>query len=79
MVSTTIRVRVILFLNKTLIHSDLFGSYDDVFSRNEIDLAMMTPSLPLLRKAQLKAQGAYGKAVALNLELAIERLQNRPD
>lgn len=44
-----------------------------------IDLAMMSPSLPLLRKALLKAQGAYGEAIARDLERAIERLQNRPD
>lgn len=54
-------------------------SDDGVFSRDAIDLAMMSPSLPLLRKALLKAQGAYGEAIARDLERAIERLQNRQD
>lgn len=30
-------------------------------------------------RAQLKAQGAYGEAIARDLERAIARLQNRPD
>lgn len=52
---------------------------DSVFSRDVIDLAMMTPSLPLLRKAMLKARGAYGEAIARDLEHAIARLRDRPD
>jgi hypothetical protein len=64
--------------SKLLANADRWSD-DGVFSRDLIDLAMMSPSLPLLRKALLKAQGAYGEAVARDLEHAIERLQNRPD
>lgn len=64
--------------SKLLANSDRWSD-DSVFSRDVIDLAMMNPALPLLRKALLKAEGAYGEAVARDLERAIERLQNRPD
>jgi hypothetical protein len=64
--------------SKLLANADRWSD-DGVFSRDVIDLAMMSPSLPLLRKALLKAQGAYGDAVARDLGRAIERLQNRPD
>jgi len=64
--------------SKLLANADRWSD-DGVFSRDVIDLAMMSPSLPLLRKALLKAHGAYGEAVARDLERAIERLQNRPD
>ena len=64
--------------SKLLANSDRWSD-DSVFSRDVIDLAMMSPSLPLLRKAVLKAQEAYGTAIARDLERAIERLQNRPD
>jgi len=64
--------------SKLLANADRWSD-DGVFSRDVIDLAMMSPSLPLLRKALLKAQGAYGDAIARDLKRAIERLQNRPD
>lgn len=64
--------------SKLLANSDRWSD-DSVFSRDVIDLAMMSPSLPLLRKAVLKAQEAYGTAIARDLERAIVRLQNRPD
>lgn len=64
--------------SKLLANADRWSD-DGVFSRDVIDLAMMSPGLPLLRKALLKAQGAYGEAVARDLERAIERLQNRAD
>lgn len=64
--------------SKLLANADRWSD-DGVFSRDVIDLAMMNPSLPLLRKALLKAQGAYGEAIARDLQRAIERLQNRPD
>ncbi len=64
--------------SKLLANSDRWSD-DAVFSRDVIDLAMMSPSLPLLRKALLKAQGAYGEAIARDLERAIKRLQNRQD
>ena len=64
--------------SKLLANADRWSD-DSVFSRDVIDLAMMSPSLPLLRNALIKAQGAYGDAIARDLERAIERLQNRPN
>lgn len=64
--------------SKLLANSDRWSD-DSVFSRDVIDLAMMNPTLPVLRKALLKAQGAYGEAITRDLDRAIERLQNRPD
>jgi len=64
--------------SKLLANADRWSD-DGVFSRDVIDLAMMSPALPLLRKALLKAQGAYGETIARDLERAIERLQNRPN
>lgn len=64
--------------SKLLANSDRWSD-DAVFSRDVIDLAMMSPSLPLLRKAVLKTQGAYGESITRDLDRAIERLQNRPD
>lgn len=63
--------------SKLLANADRWSD-DGVFSRDVIDLAMQNLSLPLLRQALLKARGAYGEAVARDLERAIERLQNRP-
>ena len=62
--------------SKLLANSDRWPD-DGVFSRDLIDLAMMKPSLPLLRKAVAKAQGAYGASVLRDLERAIERMQAR--
>lgn len=64
--------------SKLLANSDRWSD-DAVFSRDVIDLAMMSPSLPLLRKAVLKTQGGYGESITRDLDRAIERLQNRPD
>ena len=64
--------------SKLLANADRWSD-DGVFSRDVIDLAMMSPTLPLLRKAVQKAQGAYGPAVTRDLERAIERLQHRQD
>lgn len=63
---------------KLLANADRWSD-DGVFSRDVIDLAMMSPTLPLLRKAVQKAQGAYGPAVTRDLERAIDRLQHRQD
>lgn len=63
---------------KLLANADRWSD-DGVFSRDVIDLAMMSPTLPLLRKAVQKAQGAYGLAITRDLERAIERLQHRQD
>jgi len=64
--------------SKLLANADRWSD-DGVFSRDVIDLAMMSPTLPLLRKAVQKAQGAYGPAITRDLERAIERLQHRQD
>ena len=64
--------------SKLLANADSWSD-DGVFSRDVIDLAMMSPTLPLLRKAVQKAQGAYGLAVTRDLERAIDRLQHRQD
>lgn len=64
--------------SKLLANSDRWRD-DGAFSRDIIDLAMMKPSLPLLRAAMAKATSAYGQAVARDLESAIDRLQRRGD
>ena len=61
---------------KLLANADRWAD-DGVFSRDLIDLAMMQPGLPLLRKALAKAEGAYGEAIRTDLEKAIQRLQDR--
>ncbi len=50
---------------------------DGVFNRDIIDLAMMNPSLTLLRSAIAKAEVVYGLAIRQDLNNAIERMQNR--
>jgi hypothetical protein len=64
--------------SKLLANSDRWSD-DSVFSRDVIDLAMMRPSLPLLRQAKAKAEGAYGEAIGRDLEKAIAKLQTRRD
>ena len=62
--------------SKLLANSDRWAD-DGVFSRDLIDLAMMRPTLPLLRHAIAKAEGAYGGAVRRDLARAIDRMQAR--
>ena len=62
--------------SKLLANSDRWMD-DGVFSRDLIDLAMMQPSLRLLRHAAAKAQGAYGESVLRDLGKAIDRMQAR--
>ena len=62
--------------SKLLANSDRWND-DGVFNRDIIDLAMINPSLPLLRKAIAKAETAYGKTIQQDLEKAIERLNSR--
>ena len=64
--------------SKLLANSDRWSD-DGVFSRDVIDLAMMSPSLSLLRAAVAKAQGAYGESVLRDLGKAIDKLQSRKD
>ena len=62
--------------SKLLANSDRWPD-DGVFSRDLIDLAMMKPSLALLRQAVAKAEGACGAAVRRDLQRAIDRMQAR--
>jgi hypothetical protein len=68
--------RLDMATSKLLANSDRHAD-DGVFSRDVIDLAMMTLPLAILRKAMAKAEIAYGQAVARDLAKAIERIQNR--
>lgn len=63
--------------SKLLANSDRWRD-DGVFSRDLLDLAMMRPTLPLLRLAAAKAATAYGDAVLRDLGLAIAGLRARP-
>lgn len=62
--------------SKLLANSDRWAD-DGVFSRDVIDLAMMKPSLGLLRTALAKAEQAYGESVLRDLAKAIDKLQSR--
>jgi hypothetical protein len=62
--------------SKLLANSDRHAD-DGVFSRDVIDLAMMTLRLASLRKAMTKAEQPYGQAVARDLAKAIDRIENR--
>jgi hypothetical protein len=64
--------------SKLLANSDRWGD-DGVFNRDLIDLAMMRPSLALLRQALLKAEGAYGKSIRNDLAKAVHRVKTRHD
>lgn len=63
--------------SKLLANSDRWRD-DGVFSRDLIDLAMMSPSLRLLRQAVAKAEQAYGQSILHDLATAIGHLQTRP-
>lgn len=62
--------------SKLLANSDRWGD-DGVFNRDIIDLAMMNPSLALLKLAVAKAETAYGQAIRQDLDKALQRLQTR--
>jgi hypothetical protein len=62
--------------SKLLANSDRWAD-DGVFNRDLIDLAMMKPSLALLRQAVKKAEGAYGDAILRDIDKALDRLKNR--
>jgi hypothetical protein len=64
--------------SKLLANSDRWAD-DGVFSRDVIDLAMMEPTLNLLRQAVAKAETAYGQAIQRDLKKAIDRLQQKHD
>ena len=65
-----------LAASKMLANSDRQAD-DGVFSRDIIDLAMMSLKLPQLREALEKATEAYGISIARDLGKAIDRMQNR--
>lgn len=62
--------------SKLLANSDRWAD-DSTFSRDLIDLAMMSPKLDLLRRAVAKAQAAYGDAILRDLGKAIDRIRSR--
>lgn len=62
--------------SKLLANSDRWAD-DGVFSRDVIDLAMMSPTISLLRLAVAKAEGAYGGAILRDLQKALQRFQDR--
>jgi len=62
--------------SKLLANSDRWADAS-VFSRDAIDLAMMRPSLVLLRESVNKAESAYGKAIRQDLGKAIDYIQMR--
>lgn len=64
--------------SKLLANSDRWAD-DGIFSRDLIDLAMMQPGLPLLHQAIAKAEAAYGQAICIDLEKAINQLQHRQE
>ena len=64
--------------SKLLANSDRWRD-DGVFNRDVIDLAMINPSLDLLRRAVAKAETAYGQAIREDLDKAIQQLQDRHD
>lgn len=65
-----------LAASKLLDNSDRHAD-DGVFSRDLIDLAMMSLRLPTLRAAQAKAETANGSSVARDLAHAIDAVQRR--
>jgi hypothetical protein len=65
-----------MITGKLLANSDRWND-DGVFNRDVIDIAMMNPTLPMLRKALAKAEQAYGQSVSQDLDKAISRLQTR--
>jgi hypothetical protein len=65
-----------LATSKLLANSDRWAD-DAVFNRDVIDLAMMSPSLTLLRQAIAKAESAYGDSIKKHLDAALKRLETR--
>ncbi len=65
--------RLDMATSKLLANSDRWADAS-VFSRDVIDLAMMSPSKELLKTAITKAQIAYGNAINRDLNKAIDKL-----
>ena len=68
--------RLDLAASKLLANADRWND-EGVFNRGLIDLAMMQPSLPLLRRAVTKAETAYGEAISRDLAKALEKMKQR--
>ena len=64
--------------SKLLANADRWADAS-VFSRDVIDLAMMSPSSELLTTAISKAQIAYGNAIKRDLNKAIDKLTTQND
>ena len=66
-----------LVSSKLLANSDRWADAG-IFSRDLIDLAMMSPSAGLLNEALVKSRAAYGDSVVRDFYQAVERLKNNP-
>jgi len=64
--------------SKLLANSDRWRD-ESAFSRDLIDLAMMRPSLKLIRQAIAKAEQAYGNSIREDLAKAIEFIGSHPE
>lgn len=64
--------------SKLLANSDRWAD-EGVFNRDLIDLAMIQPAKKLFCAAIIKAELAYGKAIANDLGKAVEKFQQRQD
>lgn len=62
--------------SKLLANSDRWND-ESVFTRDVIDLAMMRPTLPLLKKAVVKSEGAYGASIKKDLDKVLTKLQHQ--
>lgn len=67
-----------LVASKILANSDRWAD-EGVFSRDLLDLAMMTVSKKMFYTALEKAQKAYGKSSAQDLKKAIQKIKQNPD
>ena len=70
--------RLDMATSKLLANADRWADAS-VFSRDVIDLAMMSPPIELLNAAISKAELAYGNAIVRDLDKAIEKLTTRND
>lgn len=64
--------------SKLLANADRWAD-DGVFSRDLIDLAMLSPEGTMWTDALAKAEAAYGKSVREAITKAMQQLRNRPD
>lgn len=62
--------------SKLLANSDRWND-ESVFTRDVIDLAMMRPALPLLKKAVAKSEAAYGTSIRKDLDKVLTKLQRQ--